>query len=344
MREYGAVTDEQVRAAGLLAGPRGRELCAGLAGVSAYDIRDLGAARLAAILASRDDGGLAEGFDSGSPLAALPVLNEIANHVSYWGDYTADDPLEDTPVFAALQPVAELAAAAAGSQWWWSGLDRDGQGYVQWTQRTRYDARADPLPGPGRTGPMLYEAARADAEREQQMAEYRRFPAGAGPGSQWWSCPRAFETTRCLDGLGAVILAVCEDGFGDTEALVWPVAISDEARVYEVDGPAAWQQLVTAYPRVATASYRHTWYWTGWDGDWLVPDWPAVARDWDGVHLTVAAYLETAGRTLRVGSARTMLAGWNPDETYWFADVLVPAGEPQHWRTDDGSPLTWHQY
>jgi hypothetical protein len=51
-----------------------------------------------------------------------------------------------------------------------------------------------------------------------------------------------------------------------------------------------------------------------------MPRWPAVARDWDGVHLSVAGYLATAGRALPVGAARTLLGGWNPDETYWLAD------------------------
>ena len=92
------------------------------------------------------------------------------------------------------------------------------------------------------------------------------------------------------------------------------------ARIFEVDGPGAWQHLVAGYPRTATATYRHTWAWTGWDGEWLMPRWPAVAREWDGVHLSVAGYLATAGRALPVGAARTLLGGWNPDETYWLAD------------------------
>jgi hypothetical protein len=119
-----------------------------------------------------------------------------------------------------------------------------------------------------------------------------------------------------LGGLGALLLAGQEDGFGDTEAVVLPPAVAGAARVCEIDGPAAWQDLVTAYQRTATATYRHTWAWSGWDGEWLVPDWQAVARDSDGVHLTVAGYLATAG-ALPAASARTLLAGWNPDEAYW---------------------------
>jgi hypothetical protein len=90
-----------------------------------------------------------------------------------------------------------------------------------------------------------------------------------------------------------------------------------------------WQRLVTGYPETATATYRHTWAWTGWDGEW------------DGVHLSVAGYLSTAGRLLPAGSARTLLAGWNPDETYWLADVITSLGQAQAWHNPSRDPLGW---
>src|SRR5690606_33733195 len=50
-----------------------------------------------------------------------------------------------------------------------------------------------------------------------------------------------------------------------------------------------------------------------------------------------AAYLTTAGRALEIEDGATLLAGWDPDATYWPADLLVPAGEPVAWqRADDG--------
>jgi hypothetical protein len=119
---------------------------------------------------------------------------------------------------------------------------------------------------------------------------------------------------------------------------VWPLAVGDSARVLEIGDPGAWQWLVAAYPRTATGTYGHSWAWTGWDGEWLMPRWTAVADDWDGVHLSVAGYLATAGRALPVGKARTLLAGWNPDETYWLTDVLTPAGQAQAWHNDSDAP------
>ena len=36
-----------------------------------------------------------------------------------------------------------------------------------------------------------------------------------------------------------------------------------------------------------------------------------------------------------------MLAGWNPDETYWLTDVLTHAGQAQAWHTTSGDPIGW---
>jgi hypothetical protein len=36
-----------------------------------------------------------------------------------------------------------------------------------------------------------------------------------------------------------------------------------------------------------------------------------------------------------------MLAGWDPDQTYWLADVLEPAGAPARWVECDSELLGW---
>jgi hypothetical protein len=62
------------------------------------------------------------------------------------------------------------------------------------------------------------------------------------------------------------------------------------------------------------------------------------------VHLTIGGYLTAAGRALAVsGSAATMLAGWDPDKTYWLADVLQVAGTPVRWLERDSEFPGWAQ-
>lgn len=356
MNQYEGVDEPGLRAEDLLIGPRGRELCARLAGIAVEELRDrlappteglalipdpAGAGPLAAAEPPgwHDQERPARTFDSDEQMAAIAALADVAEETNYWGGFTAD-PLDDPAVIAGLRTMATRVAESAGCQWWWSRLDRSAQQYVQWT------AQDDPAPELGDAAGMLRRADAGADEYERSMSRDRHLAAGLGVRGPWWShllSYGAISTTRRLGSLGAVLLAGQEDGHGDTEAVVWPLAIAGTARVFEVDGPDAWQRLVAACPRTATATYRHTWAWTGWDGEWLMPDWPAVARDWDGVHLTVAGYLATAGRALPVGSARTLLGGWNPDETYWLADVLTSRGQARAWRNADREPLGWKE-
>ena len=53
---------------------------------------------------------------------------------------------------------------------------------------------------------------------------------------------------------------------------------------------------------------------------------------------TVAGYLAIAGRALPVGTARTLLGGWNPDQPYWLTDVLTSDDQPSTWHDHDRSP------
>jgi hypothetical protein len=306
MGQYWRVSETDSRAGDVLAGPRGRELCACLA---------------------------AEMMVVETELDAVAALADVVERASYWGEPAV--PLEHSA--AELRAVALRLAESGGCQWWWSPLDRSGQRYVQWT------AREGQAPAFGTAAEALRSAEEAAAERERTTDRDRYQPAGSSGTGQWWShpFPGLISTTRRLGRLGAVLLAGQEDGFGDTEAVVWPLAVGDSARVLEIGDPGAWQWLVAAYPRTATGTYRHSWAWTGWDGEWLMPRWTAVANDWDGVHLSVAGYLATAGRALPVGKARTLLAGWNPDETYWLTDVLCPVGQAQAWHNDSDAPLEW---
>lgn len=82
---------------------------------------------------------------------------------------------------------------------------------------------------------------------------------------------------------------------------------------------------------------------TGESADWFFPDWPAVAADYDAVLFTVHCYLTTPGNAIplthRPGS--TVLAGWNPDATFWLrGDRLSVEDDPVQWlRSREGR---WH--
>lgn len=73
----------------------------------------------------------------------------------------------------------------------------------------------------------------------------------------------------------------------------------------------------------------------------MIPDWAAAASDFGAVHLTVLGYLATAGRALPMRGSHTVLAGWNPDETYWLTDVLTQDGVPEDWCRDRRTSRSW---
>lgn len=123
-----------------------------------------------------------------------------------------------------------------------------------------------------------------------------------------------------------------EDGFGWTRGTVTLFDVTPAAapKVFEVDGPAAWVELVRRFPLDVTSARRHDWFEVaGLDVPWFIPDWRQVADEYDAVHVSLGGYLAAATRALPLGSAgpksgaHTMLAGWDPDQTYWFGAPLV---------------------
>ena len=76
----------------------------------------------------------------------------------------------------------------------------------------------------------------------------------------------------------------------------------------------------------------------------MLPDWAAVSADYDAVHLTVLAYLSTAGRALACRGGATVLGGWEPDVTYWLTDQLSQAEPLTTWTAERhaaGSRRRW---
>ena len=45
--------------------------------------------------------------------------------------------------------------------------------------------------------------------------------------------------------------------------------------------------------------------------------------------------------TLSADDARTVLAGWDPDQTFWLTEVLAASGPATNWVDLDDGPLGW---
>jgi hypothetical protein len=245
----------------------------------------------------------------------------------------------------ALRPVAEaVAVAAAGlaDVRWWTEPVNGNQRYAQLLDQ-------NPVPEPQLTGTAeLLRAWLADTHDHQRSAGNRPEDPASSSAGRWWSSPLCSGlpvTTRGLAWLGAVGLALREAGPWGVLARCWPVAPQDGARVYEVRGPGHWAELVERYPLDVSKSRSHDWRrTTGLVARWLIPDYAAVAADWDAIHVSVAGYLTTAGIAIPAArGACTMLAGWDPDATWWLNDVLSFSSAPEDWREDGRASCRWRQ-
>jgi hypothetical protein len=296
---------------------------------------------LAALVAAAD-------LDAVAGTAGAAGLLEHVAEASDWATYWQrpdewEQPLSTEAIGRALEPVARAVTAAPATRWWCNPPDPDRQQYTQFLSAE--DGMSFPRPEPtGAAERLATWRAKTQAD-ERESARLPSDPAANYTGF-WWSAPALsglVTTTRSVQGLGAVKLRLVEDSMGWTEALCWPMAFRAGARIYEVRRPDDWTNLVSQYPIEVTKSRWHDWFKvTGRAGTWLIPDYAAVAADYDGVHMTIGGYLTTAGRALPVsGSAATMLAGWDPDQTYWLADVLEPVGAPARWVESDSEPLGW---
>lgn len=239
-----------------------------------------------------------------TPREALTLLADTAAFAMYWQAPWGEDILAATgPVRDALRPIAEVLARAPANRWWGSEVDLT----AQWTVR------------------------------EVESVESALEPPAASAGG-WWSIPqpRLTRSTRFLKGLGPVGLWAEEDAADPSLHVAGRIDPPQGARVLEIGGPDDWIRLCGQFPLDVTASRLVVWgEATGRTGPWLMPDWPAVAESGiDAVHLTVRGYLTAAGRALPVGGGHaTVLAGWDPDATYWLTDVGT-IGEPVVWEMD----------
>ncbi|MFD1520291.1 hypothetical protein [Pseudonocardia yunnanensis] len=331
--------------AAVLSGPRGRRFCAEVACANhdglrrlyyeaAWNPSEAGQQRLVDALADTAVSDVDEH-------TLLTCLADAVAHARYWQAPDEEDVLLTDPVVvAALRPVAQAVVGSPTWRWWASPLAENAQAHVQWTARHTTDP-------PQVTGAAegLREWRRETLEDERRAQERSADPAAPYSG-RWWSTPasgRVVATTRALPGLGATRLMLVEDEADWWQGRVQPLRPVRTPRVYEVSGPQAWVDLVDRYPLEVTRSRRHDWWrTTGRAVRWFVPDWQAVAADHDAVHLSVAAYLVAPGRALEVEGGATVVAGWDPDATFWLADVLAPVGEPVIWeRHDDGGRWHW---
>lgn len=255
------------------------------------------------------------------------ALAAAVYNARYWQEPDGEDALVATPEMSlALRRVAERIAASPLPAWWCTPVAIDMQQSVQWD-----DAPPRPVPGDVRDALL--------AVSEERHANGRDDP--------WSRPPRTVPSSaRSLcDGSPAGLWFV-EDSLGWDRAESVRLGVPDGIRVFEIEGTAEWAELCARFPLEVTTSHRHGGdRRSGRTGSLLVPDWARIAEQYDAVHLQVGAYLAASGVAIPIDDSAgttSVIAGWNPDETYWFTpDIAYNDGHARWMLKEHGTDMVW---
>ena len=106
----------------------------------------------------------------------------------------------------------------------------------------------------------------------------------------------------------------------------WSMRFLEEVRVFEIHGPSDWHNLCVRYPA------------TGTEDDRLVPNWGAVAEEWDGVHLSFGGLLTAEQNRYESPAGWTMLDAWHAEQTYWLRALKTETERQPDFKEGMGAP------
>lgn len=277
-----------------------------------------------------------------TPQSLRQALVAAVGNARYWQEPDGEDLLAAVPeMYLGLQRVAQHVAASQLTAWWCTPVYIPAQYSVQWED-------APPPAIPDDIQAALLAARHRERTEEHAARTERDADPTANWSGEWWSHPPKTmpSSTRLLfDGSPAGLWFV-EDHLGWERANSVELIVPKKASVFEIYSAADWAELCARFPLEVTAQKRHDWYrTTGRTGRWVIPDWVQVAEHYDAVHLQVGAYLAAAGVTIPVNEitgTASVIAGWNPDETYWFSSHITHSQESTCWMLeDDGTDMVW---
>jgi hypothetical protein len=189
----------------------------------------------------------------------------------------------------ALRPFAAELLAAPGAATWFRDLDRNRQ---EWVCRTS----APPQASSFRPDLQAYGAGNTKPRR-----------------TLWTSTSVTERTSSWLQ-----YVPISEDaGRWSPPYPRWQLEVLPSARVYEIHGPASWNNLCLAYPAPSCMAYP-----TCRPDALIEPDWQAVSQDWDGVHLSIGGLLTSERVRWGTPGQETHLFGWSVESTAWLRWVF----------------------
>lgn len=279
-----------------------------------------------------------------SDLTMMQILAAAVGQMHFWGqEPSGEEQLATHPQLRrSMLRVAEHIVASEATAWWYEQWNAQDQWVVRvssaWHDQTAQDGPLRTLAEHESLSILVRDAFETiEAEREARRNRY------ADPtqklNGMWWSFPpyQLEKSTSRILGIGPVGVYCEEDGRGEASKVAWRVLPLGKA-IFEIKCAEDWAMLCALYPNDVSATRLDMWEFnTGRRGRWVIPDWLAMANDYDGVHLTAAAYIALAGAVIPVpeldfsGDWASSIAGWTPDWTFYFAPVVADQDSHQRW-------------
>ncbi len=216
---------------------------------------------------------------------ALHLAARTISHLSVWRQDHAEAIQAALAEGPRLLPVARDLLRRDTTRWWFGPFDRNAQIWV-----APFDQGSAPAPA---------------VDPPRQPTEFDRYiqrPFGA------------LVTTTLIDGT-IPMLAAEREGAGDLGGTLRPplvryrLSVSPAARIFSIDAPADWRRLCESFPATEPG---------GLHGGLLTPDFGAVAREWDAVHLSFGGVLSAVQAPLDGPAGRTELDSWETEQTIWL--------------------------
>lgn len=232
------------------------------------------------------------------PVTALHLIASAIGEITPWYEghgWLVDKVRRDAERHTAL---ANALIREPGIERWWAPLDREHQIWMEPETRAAFPA-VDGFPTPARP--------------TTDFEVYAQHP------DPWVTT--STEVTGWTSQLAAIVSGT-SDWHVNYVAKRQRIRVSPSASVYEIVSAEDWHTLVAAYG-VRSASHRspHKGSWIGqaWGpNDGLVPDWHAIARDWDGVHMTLWGCLTATQVRVTSEAGWSELWSWEAEQTTWL--------------------------
>ena len=98
----------------------------------------------------------------------------------------------------------------------------------------------------------------------------------------------------------------------------WEVTVTEAARVLEIHSRDAWSALARFYPRKEAGFTYTSAPRRPQSAARVDPDWSALSRDWDGIHLSIGGWLTAEDVPYESEGVTTELRGWDMESTVWL--------------------------